>query len=54
MSMKRLTIMSVLLLYYYPYGGKLSREETFMNFAVLELPVKVFSMKLGIPYPPMI
>ena len=30
-----------------PYSGKLSREKTFTNFAVLWLFVKVFSMKLG-------
>ena len=29
------------------YGGKLSREKTFSNFAVLELFVKVFSTKFG-------
>ena len=30
-----------------PYSAKLSREKTFTNFAVLELPAKVFSMKFG-------
>ena len=30
-----------------PYSGKLSREKTFTNFAVLEPPVKVFSTKFG-------
>ena len=30
-----------------PYSAKLSREKTFMNFAVLEPPVKVFPMKCG-------
>ena len=30
-----------------PYSGKLSREKTFANFAVLWLSVKVFSTKLG-------
>ena len=29
------------------YGGKLSREKTFMNFADLEPPAKVFSAKFG-------
>ena len=29
------------------YSGKLSKEKTFTNFAVLELPTKVFSMKFG-------
>ena len=30
-----------------PYSGKLSREKTFMNFMVLEPPMKVFSIKFG-------
>ena len=30
-----------------PYSGKLSREKTFTNLAVLEPPVKVFSTKFG-------
>ena len=30
-----------------PYSGKLSREETFANFVVLRLCVKVFSAKFG-------
>ena len=30
-----------------PYSGKLSREKTFMNFEVLLLFAKVFSMKFG-------
>ena len=30
-----------------PYSGKLSREKTFTNFAVLDLPTKVFSSKFG-------
>ena len=29
------------------YSGKLSREKTFMNFADLEPPAKVFSAKFG-------
>ena len=29
------------------YSGKLSRETTFTNFTVLELPAKVFSTKFG-------
>ena len=29
------------------YSGKLSKEKTFTNFAVLEPPVKVFSTKFG-------
>ena len=29
------------------FGGKLSREKTFMNFAILEPLVKVFSAKFG-------
>ena len=28
-----------------PYSGKLSREKTFMNFAILQPSVKVFSTK---------
>ena len=36
------------------YSAKLSREKIFTNFAVLEPATKVFSMKLGVPYPPMI
>ena len=32
---------------YVPYSGKLSRERTFMNFAVVWLFVKVFSAKFG-------
>ena len=32
---------------YVPYSGKLSRERTFMNFAVVWLFVKVFSVKFG-------
>ena len=31
----------------YTYSGKLSREKTFMNFAVLWLFTKVFSVKFG-------
>ena len=30
-----------------PYSGKLSREKTFVNFAILWLFVKVFSAKFG-------
>ena len=30
-----------------PYSAKLSREKTFTNFAALEPPTKVFSMKFG-------
>ena len=30
-----------------PYSGKLSREKTFVNFAVLWLFAKVFSVKFG-------
>ena len=30
-----------------PYSGKLSREKTFVNFAVLEPPIKVFCTKFG-------
>ena len=30
-----------------PYSGKLLKEKTFTNFAVLEPPAKVFSMKFG-------
>ena len=30
-----------------PYSGKLSREKTFMNFEVLSLFAKVFSVKFG-------
>ena len=30
-----------------PYSGKLSREKTFVNFAVLWLFAKVFSAKFG-------
>ena len=30
-----------------PYSGKLSREKTFTNFAVLEPSAKVFSTKFG-------
>ena len=33
--------------YILPYSGKLSREKTFANFAVLWLYAKVFSMKFG-------
>ena len=33
------------------FGGKLSREKTFMNFAILEPPVKVFSAKFGSTIP---
>ena len=29
------------------YSGKFSREKTFTNFAVLEPPMKVFSIKFG-------
>ena len=29
------------------YSGKLSRDKTFMDFAVLEPPVKVFYTKFG-------
>ena len=37
-----------------PYSAKLSREKTFTNFAALEPPTKVFSMKFGHAiYPPM-
>ena len=32
---------------YVPYSGKLSRERTFMNFAVVWLFVKAFSAKFG-------
>ena len=32
---------------YIPYSGKLSREKTFTNFALLEPSVKAFSMKFG-------
>ena len=28
-----------------PYNGKLSREKTFTNFVILQLPTKVFSTK---------
>ena len=28
-----------------PYSGKFSREKIFMNFAILQPPEKVFSMK---------
>ena len=31
-----------------PYSGKLLREKTFMNFAVLEPPAKVFSTKIWV------
>ena len=34
-------------LHYVPDSGKLSREKTFTNFAVLEPPAKVFSTKFG-------
>ena len=34
-----------------PYSGKLSREKTFMNFAVLWLYTKVFSAKFGAWHP---
>ena len=30
-----------------PYSGKVSREKTFTNFAVLEPPAKVFSSEFG-------
>ena len=33
------------------YSGKLSREKTFANFAVLWLYAKVFSVKFGVWYP---
>ena len=45
------TILQELSYMYYnihiPYSANLSREKTFMNFAVLEPPVKVFSTKCG-------
>jgi len=34
-----------------PYSGKLSREKTFANFAVLWLYAKVFSTKFGAWHP---
>ena len=34
-------------MWYLPYSGKLSREKTFVNFAVLWLYAKVFSAKFG-------
>ena len=38
-----------------PYSGNFLRDKTFVNFADLEPPAKVFSMKFGgVPYPPMI
>ena len=39
---------------YVPYSGKLSREEMFTSFAVLEPPVKFSSPNLGVPFPPML
>ena len=33
------------------YSGKLSKEKTFMNFTVLEPPVKVFSSEFGYAVP---
>ena len=37
-----------------PYSGKLWKKKTFTNFVALETPVKVFSSKMGMPYPPML
>ena len=36
---------------YVPHSEKLSREKTFMNFAVLEPPAKIFSAKFGYAIP---
>ena len=37
-----------------PYSSKLLKNKTFTNFVVLEPLVKVFSSKMGMPYPPML
>ena len=42
------------ILHQIPYSRKLSREKTFMNFAVLEPPTKVSPRNLGMPYSPML